>query len=54
VSFSAFANNILLSQEKPIVQVEHLFKQNAETLNYHKVIGLSNKIINQRSNYLFI
>lgn len=51
LSFSASANNSLLSQEKLIVQVEHLFKQNAETLNYHKVIELSNKIINQRSNY---
>ncbi|NQY87232.1 MAG: hypothetical protein HRT51_05670 [Colwellia sp.] len=51
ISFSAFANNSLLSQEELIIQVEHLFKQNAETLNYRKVIELSNKIINPRSNY---
>ena len=50
-SFSALANNSLLSQEKLITQVEHLFEQNAETLNYQKVIKLSNKIINQHINY---
>ncbi len=51
VSFSTLANNHLLSQEKLITQVEHLFEQNAETLNYHNVIELSNTIINQRINY---
>jgi tetratricopeptide (TPR) repeat protein len=45
------ADNNLLSQEQLITQVEHLFKQNAETLNYHNVVELSNKIINQRINY---
>lgn len=50
-NFSALANNTLLSQEKLITQVEHLFKQNAETLNYHNVVELSNKIINQRIDY---
>lgn len=51
MSFSASANNNLLSQEKLITQVEHLFEQNTETLNYHNVIELSNTIINQRINY---
>ncbi|WP_114324949.1 tetratricopeptide repeat protein [Candidatus Colwellia aromaticivorans] len=51
MSFSTLANNNLLPQEKLIIQVEHLFKQNAETLNYHKVIEISKKIINQRINY---
>ena len=51
LSFSVLANNSLLLQEKLITQVEHLFEQSAETLNYQKVIKLSNKIINQRINY---
>jgi GGDEF domain-containing protein len=51
LSFSTLANDNLHSQEKLISEVEHLFKQNIEALNYHKVIELSKKIINQRSNY---
>ena len=51
LNFNAQANNNLLSQEKLITQVEHLFKQNAETLNYHDIVELSNKIISQRINY---
>jgi len=51
MSFGSLANNHLLSQEKLITQVEYLFEQNAETLNYHNVIELSNTIINQRINY---
>lgn len=51
VSVSTLANDKLSNQEKLIHQVENLFEQNAETLNYHKVIELSNTIINQRINY---
>ena len=50
-NFSVLANNNSLSPEKLINQVEHLFKQNAETLNYQNVVGISNQIINQRINY---
>lgn len=50
-NLSALANNHLLSQEELIVQVERLFKQNAETLNYQNVVEVSNQIINQRINY---
>lgn len=50
-SISVLANDRLSNQEKLINQVEHLFEQNAETLNYHNVIELSNAIINQRINY---
>ncbi|PCH97606.1 MAG: hypothetical protein COB83_01365 [Gammaproteobacteria bacterium] len=49
--------NVLSAQEKHftpeqlISQVEHLFRESAETLNYNKVVELSNKIILQRKNY---
>jgi tetratricopeptide (TPR) repeat protein/GGDEF domain-containing protein len=51
LSFSTLANNLIPSQEKFITQVEHLFGENAETLNYNKVIQLGKKIINQRMHY---
>ena len=49
--------NVLSAQEQHftpeqlISQVERLFRESAETLNYKKVVGLSNKIILQRNNY---
>lgn len=51
VSFNISANNDIPSQENLITEVEYLFKKNTETLDYHAVIELSNKIISQRTNY---
>lgn len=51
MSFSVLANSNLYSQEKLISQVEHLYEQNTEALNYHKVVEVSKKIIEQRINY---
>ena len=50
-SFSTLANSNLHTQEKLIAEIEYLFKQNIEALNYHKVIELSKKVINPRINY---
>ena len=51
ISFTALANINLHSQEKLILQIEYLYTLDAEALNYHKVIELSQKIIDQRINY---
>jgi len=52
MSFNALSAQITpLTQEQLISQVEDLFKKNAETLNYNKVVELSNKIIIQRETY---
>lgn len=40
-----------LTQEQLINQVEYLFKEDAETLNYKNIVELSNKIIIQREKY---
>lgn len=50
-SFNSLADTDLSSQEKLITQVEYFFKQNPDALNYHNIIELSHKIINQRINY---
>lgn len=39
------------TQDQYISQVESLFREDAETLNYNKVVELSNKIIIQREKY---
>ncbi len=52
ISFNALAvGSESLSQEQLINQVESLFKQNSETLNYNKVVALSNRIILRREIY---
>lgn len=52
MSFNALADQKKhLTQEQLISQVEYLFREDAETLNYKKVVELSNKIIIQREKY---
>jgi len=51
MSSNALANDTLYSQEKLITQVEHLYEQHSETLNYHEVVELSKKVIEQRINF---
>jgi len=49
---NAFAGeNTLVMQEQLIKQVEHLFRQNPESLRSDEVIPLSNKIIPHRNKY---
>jgi len=40
-----------LTQEQLISQVEYFFKEDAETLNYNKIVKLSNNIILQSENF---
>jgi len=52
LSFSALSvQKEPLTQEQLINQVEYLFKEDVETLNYKNIVELSNKIIIQREKY---